>query len=108
MHSHFVWVNHLHIKNKNSSSNNKNLVSVTSLLVFGKIFRRTHKNLHVCICTGLHVPQVMGKFIEMKQKLTDCKVNLTTKMKGISSLMGNEVYERKNAPQNLLIEVLES
>ena len=76
--------------------------------MFRKIFWRTYKNLHVCISTGLHVPQVMGKFIEMKQKLTDCKVNLTTKMKGISSLMGNEVYERKNAPQNLLIEVLES
>ena len=51
--------------------------------------------------TGLHVSQTIGKFIEMRQVLTDRKVNKTTKLKLIFSLIWNKVYERKNAPRNL-------
>ena len=42
--------------------------------------------------TGLHVLQAIGKFIVMRQVLTDRKVNQTTKLKLIFSLIWNKVY----------------
>ena len=45
------------------------------------------------IGTGLHMSQVIGKFIEMRQVPTDRKVNKTTKLKLIFSLIWNKVYE---------------
>lgn len=95
--------------------NNKELASVTSRIAIGKnlvgsipefaYLAQTFRNKEASSFTGtgLHMSQVIGKFIEMRQVPTDCKVNKTTKLKLIFSLIWNKVYECTNNPETFWI-----